>query len=61
MTQRKSNKVIIFDVFLVAFWLMILFIEIFFIQDIIITIAAIVGVFIFSAVLGRDIRRQRGR
>jgi len=61
MTQRKSSKVLVFDVLLLAFWMAILLIEFLFIQDILFTIIALIGVFVFSALLGRDIRRQRGQ
>jgi len=61
MTQRKSSRVLVVDVILVAFWMVILLIELFFIQDTLFTIVALAGVFIFSALLGRDIRRQRGQ
>jgi len=61
MTQRKSAKALVFDVLLLAFWIAILLIELLVTQDILFTIAALIGVFVFSALLGRDIRRQRGQ
>lgn len=61
MTQKKSSKALVFDALLLAFWMAIFLIEFLFIQDILFTIAALIGVFVFSALLGRDIRRQRGQ
>ena len=58
MTQRKSAKALVFDVLLLAFWIAILLIEFLVIQDIIFAIIALIGVFVFSALLGKDIRRQ---
>jgi len=58
MSKRKFTKVLVFDAFLLAFWLVILFIELLFIQEIIWAIVAFIGVFIFSALLGRDIRKR---
>jgi len=58
MSKRKFTKVLVFDAFLLAFWLVILLIELVFIQDIIWAIVAFIGVFIFSALLGRDIRKR---
>jgi len=58
MTQRKSSKALVVDALLLAFWMAIFLIELLFIQDILFTIAALIGVFVFSALLGKDIRRQ---
>jgi len=58
MSKRKSTKVLVIDAFLLAFWLIILLIELLFIQDIIWTIIVLIGVFIFSALLGRDMRKR---
>jgi len=59
MTPKKSAKVIVVDAILVAFWIVILLLELLVTQDIIFAVAALIGVFVFSALLGRDIRRQR--
>jgi len=58
MSKRKFSKVLFFDAFLLVFWLVILLIELLFIQDIIWTIVVLIGVFIFAALLGRDVRKR---
>ena len=64
MSKRKFSRVIIVDALLVVFWAAVLLFELLFAtpQDIIWiiwVIVAFVCIFVFSALLGRDIRRQR--
>jgi Sec-independent protein secretion pathway component TatC len=64
MSKRKFSRIVVVDVFLVIFWAAIVFFELLFVtpQDIvwiIVVIVALVCFFVFSALLGRDIRRQR--
>ncbi len=53
------NKLVIFDVILVVFWAAVLMFELFYTQDLLLIVVAFACVFFFSALLGRDIRRQR--
>jgi len=59
MSKRKLAKGLIFDVLLLGFWMVILLIELLFTNDIIWIMVAFVCVFVFSALLGRDVRRAR--
>ena len=54
-----SKRALIFDVLVLVVWIVILFCELVFIHDTIFTIIAVVGVFVFAALLGRDVRRAR--
>jgi len=56
MSKRKLTLVV--DAFLLVFWLTVLLFELLFTQDIIWIIVALVCVFLFSALLGRDVRRR---
>jgi multisubunit Na+/H+ antiporter MnhE subunit len=58
MSKRRFPKGLVVDVVLVVFWVAIL-IELLLAQDIILAIVAFICVFVFSALLGRDIRRRR--
>jgi len=55
-----GRRALIFDVLGLGVWILILFLELVFIQDMIITVISIIGVFVFAALLGRDARRARG-
>lgn len=55
----KFTKGIIFDLFLVVFWVAVLLFELFFTGDLLLAIVALACIFVFSALLGRDIRKQR--
>jgi len=57
MSKRKSTKALVVDAILLVFWLVIL-IELLLAQDIIWAIVAFICVFIFAALLGRDVRRR---
>jgi len=59
MSKRKLAIGVILDVVLLGFWMVILLIELLFTNDIILIIVAFVCVFVFSALLGRDVRRAR--
>jgi hypothetical protein len=59
MSRRKFSRIVIVDVVLVVFWAAVLLFELFFTQELIWIIVAFVCVFAFSALLGRDIRKQR--
>jgi hypothetical protein len=54
-----SKRGLVFDVLVLVVWIVILFCELVFIHDTIFTIIAVVGVFVFAAFLGRDVRRAR--
>lgn len=59
MSKRKFSRIVVVDVILVVFWAAVLIFELFFTQDLIWIIVAFLCVFAFSALLGRDIRKQR--
>lgn len=59
MRKRKITKTLIADVSLLGFWIAILIVEVLFTQDIIWPIVAFVCIFVFSVLLGRDIRKAR--
>lgn len=58
MSRRRFPKGLVVDAFLLVFWIVVFLIELLFIQEIIWIIAALVLVFIFSVLLGRDVRRR---
>jgi len=60
MSKGKFPKGLVVDVFLLIFWMAIL-IELLLAQDLILAAVAFILVFVFSALLGRDIRRLRQR
>ncbi len=53
------NKIFIVDVVLVVFWVAVLLFELFITQDLLLLTVAFVCVLGFSALLGRDLRKQR--
>lgn len=53
------KRTLIFDVLVLVVWLVILLFELVFIQDILFTTIAVIGAFVFAALLGRDARRAR--
>lgn len=59
MTQRESTKRLIIDVFFLAASLILLMVDLLISQDILLTIIALLGTFIFSTRVGRDVRRLR--
>jgi hypothetical protein len=59
MSKRKLSRIVVVDVFLVVFWAAVLLFELLYTQNSIWVIVAFVGVFVFSALLGRDIKKQR--
>jgi hypothetical protein len=59
MSKRKLSRIVVVDVILVIFWTAVLIFELLYTQDLIWTIVAFVCVFVFSVLLGRDIRKQR--
>ena len=59
MSQRRFSRIFVVDIFLVVFWAAVLLFELFFTQDIIWIVVAFACVFVFSALLGRDIQKQR--
>jgi len=59
MSKRRFPVGVVVDAFLLAFWMVVLLIELLFTQEVIWIIVALVCVFVFSALLGRDIRRVR--
>ncbi|MCZ2856403.1 MAG: hypothetical protein O2U62_04860 [Candidatus Bathyarchaeota archaeon] len=61
MTKRKIAKGLIIDVFLVIFWIAVFLYELLYTQDMIWLIVALVCIFIFSLLLGKDIRKQAAR
>lgn len=56
--MRRRKLTLVVDAFLLVFWLAVLLFELLFTQDIIWTIIAFVCVFLFAALLGRDVRRR---
>lgn len=58
MSKGKSSKALVFDVALVAFWIVVLLVELLVTGDIVWAVVALVCIFIFSALLGRDIRKR---
>lgn len=58
MSRPKLARGLVVDAFLLIFWLAVFFVELLFIQDLIWTVIALICVFLFSALLGRDIRRR---
>jgi hypothetical protein len=61
MSKRKFSRIVVIDVFIVIFWAAVLLFELLFTQELIWIVVAFVCVFLFSALLGRDIRRQRAQ
>jgi len=64
MTQTKTARwliVTIVDSVLLGFSMLLLYVDFLTAKDIIWSVAALLGVFIFSARLGRDIRRRRAQ
>jgi uncharacterized membrane protein len=59
--MAQSAKALVFDFILLVFWTAIFLIEFLVIQDMLFAVIALIGVFVFSALLGRDIRRRRGQ
>jgi FtsH-binding integral membrane protein len=55
-----SRRALIFDVLGLGVWIVLLFLELVFIQDMFFAVISVIGVFVFAALLGRDARRARG-